>query len=655
MQNRTPALASGSFFGGHLNQRWLLVAAIAVTILAYWSGLAGPLILDDHANLEPLVRWLHGDIGWKAVVLGNGSGALGRPIAMASFLANAATTGESVYAFKATNLAIHLAVGASVYALLSSLAPRQFAGAPPALVRWAPVAATAAWLLHPVLVSTVLYVVQRMAMLAALFTMLAMLSYFHGRVSVERGRRRRAWVLIGIAMPGCTLLAVLSKENGILAPALCGLLEWLVFAPRDGDRRGRLSSAFVFATLALPALTALALAMAGEHHVVGGYANRPYTLAERLLTQARVLWHYVGALLLPYGPRLGLYHDDFEVSRGLMAPTTTLLSLFAWAAVIWSAWRLRRTVPAFSLGLGMFLVGQALESTVFPLLMYFEHRLYLPAAGLLWAIVGLVAWAAPRLNHRMDYGGRILAGATVALVCVFALATGARAGVWRSQEAILSQALAFHPASRWMRMDYIAFDMGKSPPDIDGAIAHAEYLSKRPDALDRRFGALMRLSIRCVQGQPVSRDMVDDVFGGTLVSIEPDLLVGFESLAARTIRSPCPGFGPIEMEQALAIALDRSTLPERHRSIWRLRFQAARLAAAANHPDEALKQARLAWAGGAGGGAVALLTCALLMGQGDNAGAAIMLEKAERLVGGQDQAGQALLQSYRAELSRRGF
>jgi hypothetical protein len=206
-----------------------------------------------------------------------------------------------------------------------------------------------------------------------------------------------------------------------------------------------------------------------------------------------------------------------------------------------------------------------------------------------------------------------------------------------------------------MRMDYIAFDVGKSPPDMAGAMAHADYLSNRPDVLDRRFGALMRLSIHCVQGQPVSRDMIDGVFGGRLTAIEPDLLVGFESLAARTIQSPCPGFGPIEMEQALSLALDRSTLPRRHRSIWRLRFQAARLAAAANRPDEALKQARLAWAGGAGGAPVALLTCALLMQQGDNAGAASMLGKAERLVAERDRAGQALLKSYREELSRRGY
>jgi hypothetical protein len=633
--------------------RLTLFAAMAYTVLVYLPGLGGPLVLDDHANLEPLVRWLHGAIGWKSVIFDNGSSAVGRPLAMATFLANAATTGESVYAFKATALAIHLAMGFCVYALFAALARRQLATAPAALVRWAPIAVAAAWLLHPLLVSTVLYVVQRMAMLAALFIMLALLSYVHGRVALESGRRRKAAILLCIAVPACTFLAIISKENGILAPALCGLVEWLAFAPRAGSRRTRASSLFVFASLLAPALAAVALTLGGEHHIVGGYANRPFTLAERLLTQSRVLWHYVGALLLPRGPALGLYHDDFQLSRGLLSPSTTLLSLLAWASVLVGAWRCRRSVPAFSLGMGIFFVGQALESSVFPLLMYFEHRMYLPSLGLLWATVGLVGWAAPTLAHRMHHGGRILGATAIALVLVLGLATAARASVWRSQEAILSQALAYHPQSRWMRMDYIAFDMGKSPPDVAGAMAHAEYLLERPDAMDRRFGALMALSIRCVQGQEVSRKMIDGVFGGPLTTIEPDLLVGLESLSARTMQSPCAGFGPAEMEASLAAALDRSTLPKHHRSIWRLRFQAARLALAANRPEEALEQARLAWAGGAGGAPVALLTCALLLQKGDNAGAAAMLRKAEPLVAKQDRAGQELLRSYRAELSRR--
>ena len=638
-----------------MKARLFLLAAMGCTVLVYLPGLAGPLVLDDHANLEPLVRWLHGAIGWKTVVFDNGSSALGRPLAMVTFLANAALTGESVYAFKATNLALHLATGLCIYALFSGLARRQFSGAPAGMVRWAPVAATAVWLLHPLLVSTVLYVVQRMAMLAALFMLLTLLSYLHGRLALESGHRKKALVLLGIAMPACTVMAVLSKENGILAPPLCALVEWLVFAPREGARRPGASSAFIAATLVLPITVAIVLTLIGDHHIVGGYANRPFTLIERLLTQSRVTWHYVGALLLPYGPRLGLYHDDFPVSQGLLSPPGTLFSLLAWAAVLWFGWRCRKAIPAFSLGLGVFVIGQALESTVFPLLMYFEHRLYLPSIGVIWAIVGLVVWASPKLAPRMHHGPGILQGATISLALVFAVATMARAAVWRSQEAILRQALTFHPDSRWVRMDSVALAMEQTPPDVDGAMTNANHLMALGAPLDRRFGALMRLSILCVQGRPVSGAMVDAVFGGTLASIEPDLLVGFESLADRTVRMPCEGFGPSEMEHALASALDRSTLPRRHRSIWRLRFQAARLAMAAGDNGEALRQARLAWAGGAGGAPVALLISALLMQQGDNAGAARMLADAAPLIPAQDRRGQALLKSYREELARRGY
>lgn len=631
----------------------MLAAVLVLTALAYLPGLSGPLVLDDKANLEPLVRWLQGQAAWQTVVFGNGSGVFGRSVSMASFLTNAAVSGDSVYSFKLVNVSLHLLNGIAVYALFSVfMRLRALGPLPVASTRWLPLLGASLWLLHPLLVSTVLYVVQRMAMLSAFFMLLTMLSYLHGRLALDDGRRTRAWFLLGLVAPLCTLLAVLSKENGMLAPALCGLIEWLVFMPAVGTQRRRPSSIFIALVLVLPTLAAIGLTLEGHPRIVGGYENRSFTLLERVLTQPRVLWHYLGAILLPYGPRLGLYHDDFPVSHGLFSPPGTLIAIAGWIALLVIAWRTRRSMPALALGLGIFIVGQALESSVFPLLMYFEHRVYLPSIGIFWAMLGLGSLVTKRLSRHMHNGREVFGGAAIALVVAFGLATAARASVWRTQDGILLQALSTHPDSRWLRMDLIGRDMATSPPDTANALRHADHLLELPDPLDRRFGAMMRLSIECIDGRLATNERLEQVFGGRPRAIEPDLLVGYEGLAERIIKHPCAGFGPGEMADALSAMLDRTSLSPGDRSIWRLRFKTAKLYWTAGDLQPALREAKLAYAPGNSDPAVAVMIAGLLLQSGDLQGAGRMLDRVEPRIDKRDGAGQSIVARYREQIAQ---
>src|SRR5699024_6855887 len=166
------------------------------------------------------------------------SGPLHRPVSMLSFLANATTTGLDAFPFKLTNLAIHLLCGVIIHALLRRLLQRDKHLAP-----YAPIAAlavTALWLLHPMQVSTVLYIVQRMAQLAALFMLLGLLAYVIGRQALLDGRRKTGLAWLFLAVPTATLLAMLSKENGALTPLLCGVIEWVYYQP-DRNRTGTAS------------------------------------------------------------------------------------------------------------------------------------------------------------------------------------------------------------------------------------------------------------------------------------------------------------------------------------------------------------------------------------------------------------------------------
>lgn len=638
-----------------MRKQWpVLLLLLLVTGLMYWAGLGGPTLLDDNQNLEPLNQWLQGRLGWTSAVFGNRSGFFGRWVSMGSFVLNIELLGPGIWGLKLGNLLIHLLNGVIVFALFRALLrARAMLDDSTNAMRWLPLLGAAAWMLHPLLVSTVLYVVQRMAMLSATFMLLAMLSYVHGRMELDAKRTRRAAWMLGAVVPLCTMLAVFSKENGVLAPALCAVIELFVFRPEAGRHRPLASRIFIFCGLVLPALVAVALVAVHPHVIMDGYANRSFTLIERLLTQFRVLWSYVASILLPYGPRMGFYHDDYPISRDLLHPITTLISLLGWIVAVALAWRLRKRIPGVALGLAIFLVGQSLESSIFPLLNYFEHRNYLPSIGIVWALLSLVAFAGQRVGAQMDNGPRIAGFAGVSLVLALAMATGARASIWQSKPSLMAQALKYHPTSRWLRMDLAADAMLQSPPSIDVARAQLSTMLDSPDDGTRRIAAIALLVVDCSTGRAANAASLKAAFEGSPEPLEADTLLAFERLADGIKTKPCIGLSPESMAAQLSAMLDRSSLPASQQGIWRLRLKVAYLYLAAGNVDAALRQALMSYAGGTSDPQVAVFAADLMIRQANYAGAQRMLDSASRRINADDLAGKQIIAAYRSEIARR--
>ncbi len=92
--------------------------------------------------------------------------------------------------------------------------------------RWAALLGASLWMLHPLFVSTTLYIVQREAMLPATFELIGLLLWLRGRRLILSGRHKRgiAWMLAGLG--GGTLLALLSKADGALLPLFALVIEW---------------------------------------------------------------------------------------------------------------------------------------------------------------------------------------------------------------------------------------------------------------------------------------------------------------------------------------------------------------------------------------------------------------------------------------------
>ena len=104
-----------------------------------------------------------------------------------------------------------------------------------------------------------------------------------------------AWALPLSVLPG---LAILSKKNGFLIPVLLLALEATLFRLRNERRSRRLLSAH-FGVVAVFGLCLALLLLLDPDRLLAGYGGRPFDLAERLLTQARVVAMYVGQILLP--------------------------------------------------------------------------------------------------------------------------------------------------------------------------------------------------------------------------------------------------------------------------------------------------------------------------------------------------------------------
>lgn len=372
---------------------WAIAGLLLLTFLLYLPGLRGNFIFDDYANIvdNSKVHMTRFDLEQLATAWGSGvASSLQRPLSMLSFALNHLFTEMDPYAFKLTNLLIHLLTTLSVYLLVRELARAVHKPDDSRATELFALLVTACWALHPLNVSTVLYVVQRMTQLAMLMTVLALYLYCRWR-QTPIATPLRAFVLMG-CLALLTTLGILGKENAVLTPLLMLFIECFVFRFRvttDGDRW--LLRLLVLGGLILPVLGVVALLLFDPAQLIGDYSVRTFTMTERVLTQTRVLWSYIGWLLLPTSGALSFFHDDYVLSRSLLDPPTTLLAIASLAALLALVWRLRLSRPLTSLGLAFFLVGHLLESTVVSLELVFEHRNYLPGLGILLALADTLA------------------------------------------------------------------------------------------------------------------------------------------------------------------------------------------------------------------------------------------------------------------------
>lgn len=388
---------------------------LAVAVVLYLPTVRYDYVQDDRAIivLNPAAHSpaaaiaAFGQPYWPAP----GEAGLYRPVAILSFAIDWAVSHGSAAVMHLENAVWNGVVGVLVLLVL---------------VRWLPWPAAAAaalvFVVHPVHVEGVANIVSRSELLAAA-----------GMLGAVLLARQRRWALSLC----CLLLAMLSKERGVVAGALVLLDDWL--RPPEAARY----PVPFYVAIAAVTLGYFTIWLHIGHSAVADVAP-PFLGAStsgRLAMALPALWRAAGLLFWPadlsvdYGPQVIPYRTE------LSAPA--LLGAVAVVAIACGAFILRRRAPAVSFAAGA-TVAAALPTSnlLFPSgIVLAERDLYLPV--LLPAVLAgaVCAWGAGHWPR-----SRVI-GAAVIIVSLLAARSLVRLPAWNDNRAFLLTLVNDHPES----------------------------------------------------------------------------------------------------------------------------------------------------------------------------------------------------------------
>lgn len=395
---------------------------ILVTCLVYWPGLQGGFLFDDMPNLEAM-GYLGGVTNWetfRAFVFSGWSGPTGRPASLVSFLLDDNTWPSYAPWFKQTNLLIHILCGL-LLCWATLLLARNLKAVTEQQAQWIAVLTCTLWMLHPYMVSTTLYVVQRMAQLATLFGLAGITLYLHARLRLmQTPKRSYFWMVFAIGVG--TVLATFSKENGALLPLLILCIEYCL--PKEGKPAWQWRAVFLW-------LPSIALCMLLARYVTfadNPWPNRNFNMIERLLTEARIVSEYLFHLFVPRIEGNGLYQDGYVISRGLSQPWTTPLAIVFLSCLLGFAFWVRHKAPVITLAVLFFFAAHLMESTIVGLELYFEHRNYQATLFLFLPLAWYCVVLTPRYKLLPVIAGMVLA--------VISSMTWLRASLWSDNDRL---------------------------------------------------------------------------------------------------------------------------------------------------------------------------------------------------------------------------
>lgn len=374
-----------------------IISIIFFICISYSNSIYSPFILDDfHSFINNQNLYINNISIDSLEQLSKTEFGVNRLIPLLTFALDHLISNGNIIQYHITNIIIHVATAITIYFLIINLLS---ANNIKLLVentnkRLFAFMVSAIWALNPVQTNAVTYLVQRMTSMAALFYIAAILMYVKTRKS-ESKNKKCLYILLCVAF---SVFSFVSKENSATLPIAIWMIEYFFFNNEIFIKfLNKIKPLFIYASVALLTLL-LPPFYYTFNNMISGYATRSFTLTERLLTESRVISYFISLLLAPFPWRLNIDYD-FPISKSLISPPQTIISILTIFIIIMTCVRLRKKLPLVAFGFLFFFLNLIIESTFVPLEIIFEHRLYLPSVGFFIGIVSLIDIYLFKLNN----------------------------------------------------------------------------------------------------------------------------------------------------------------------------------------------------------------------------------------------------------------
>ena len=438
-----------SFMSKNKNTIFAFLLILLLTLLAYSNTFHASWHFDDYHSIvdNPIlhIESLHPKVLYSTFFANPGRGRysgsqLYRPVSCLSFAINWYFGKDQVTGYHVTNLLVHLLAALFIYLcsvriLESPNLRHNFEKSKYTIA----LISTALWALHPIQTQAVTYIVQRMASLSALFGLISMFLYMTARH--EKSFRCRLLCFAGSAV--ACILSIGSKENGVLTVAGIGLLEMLLYQDISLKKYKR---HLIWSPVICLFLVVAVMFYLDSKGVLSGYNGRSYTLLQRLMTEARVMWLYVSQILWPLPGRFSLVHD-IRVSTSLVSPWTTLPAIMALIATFFAGMMQIRKRPLVALAILFFYLSHLVESTIIPLELVFEHRNYLPTAFLFLPVAQGCVYVMRRCRAINRGLSAISFTALIVIIMFLTSSTFLRNDVWATEKRLWENAIEKAPGA----------------------------------------------------------------------------------------------------------------------------------------------------------------------------------------------------------------
>ncbi len=413
-----------------------LALLICITTLAYSNSFQGPFVFDDFINIinKKSIRIFTPSISGIIQAASDGHSS-NRWIPNISFALNYYFGGENVWGYHLVNLLIHLGSTLVLYSLFLAILNSPSLKNNLSLKKEIAFIAALLWAVHPIQTNSVTYLVQRMTSMSTLFFLSSLLCYVLGRLKKNSGNNQYLYYALTLIFG---LMSFLCKENAFMLPVMILAVE--IFFLRTPDWKNDRKKLIIWGSASIVLIFVTSSILIGPNvfsSILESYNYRQFTLPERLLTETRIIFIYIGLLLFPHPSKLNLCHD-VSLSSSIISPPQTLLAIFGILSLVGLLLYSFNKNRLLSFALFWFLGNLLIESTIVPLELIFEHRLYLPSAFLILIF--------PYTLYQICKSKPWIARTSLTFIVIFlTLWTWQRNQVWGSYITLWSDVMAKSP------------------------------------------------------------------------------------------------------------------------------------------------------------------------------------------------------------------